>query len=72
MKAPPDGPLPDTGAPRPPGQTSGTVDVAEKKDGAAEKPEGASKEGKQGAAPPPAERAEKSAEPASPAPSPGK
>ena len=32
MKAPPDGPpLPDTGAPRPPGQTSGTVDVAEKK-----------------------------------------
>jgi monofunctional biosynthetic peptidoglycan transglycosylase len=31
MKAPPDGP-PDTGAPRPPGMTSGTVDVAEKKE----------------------------------------
>jgi len=31
MKAPPDGPT-DTGAPRPPGMTSGTVDVAEKKE----------------------------------------
>jgi monofunctional biosynthetic peptidoglycan transglycosylase len=35
MKAPPDEPLPDTGAPRPPGQTSGTVDVADKKESVA-------------------------------------
>jgi monofunctional biosynthetic peptidoglycan transglycosylase len=47
MKAPPDGPPPDSGAPRPPGMTSGTVDVAEKKDGARDKPEGASTEKKQ-------------------------
>jgi monofunctional biosynthetic peptidoglycan transglycosylase len=72
MKAPPDGPLPDTGAPRPPGQTSGTVDVAEKKDGAPEKPEGSSTEGKRGTVQPPAERAEKNTETSSPAPSPGK
>ena len=38
MKAPPDGPPADTGAPRPPGQTSGAVDMAEKKDVAPEKP----------------------------------
>ena len=41
MKAPPDGPPAETGAPRPPGQTSGTVDMAEKKDAAPEKPEAA-------------------------------
>jgi monofunctional biosynthetic peptidoglycan transglycosylase len=40
MKAPPDGPPADTGAPRPPGQTSGTVDMAEKKDAAQETPDG--------------------------------
>jgi len=72
MKAPPDGPLPDTGAPRPPGQTSGTVDVAEKKNGAPEKPEGSSTEGKRGTVQPPAERAEKNTETSSPAPSPSK
>ncbi|OPY06376.1 MAG: Penicillin-binding protein 2D [Syntrophaceae bacterium PtaB.Bin038] len=41
MKAPPDGPPAETGAPRPPGQTSGAVDTAEKKDAAPEKPEAA-------------------------------
>ena len=40
MKAPPDGPPAETGAPRPPGQTSGTVDMAEKKDAAQETPDG--------------------------------
>jgi len=58
MKAPPDGPPLDTGAPRPPGQTSGTVDIADKKDGVAEKPEGASAEEKRTPVSPPAERAE--------------
>ncbi len=72
MKAPPDGPPPDSGAPRPPGMTSGTVDVADKGDGAPEKQEGASTEKKQASVSPPAERAEKSAEPSSPAPSQGK
>ena len=72
MKAPPDGPLPDTGAPRPPGQTSGTVDIAEKKDGVPEKPEGASPEMKQTPSTPPAEQAEKNVEPSPPAPSQGK
>jgi monofunctional biosynthetic peptidoglycan transglycosylase len=71
MKAPPDEPLPDTGAPRPPGQTSGAVDVAEKKDGVPEKPQGASTEKKQTPPPPPAERAEKNAEPSPPATSKG-
>jgi hypothetical protein len=46
MKAPPDGP-PDTGAPKPPGMTSGAVDIAEKKGGAPDKPEGASTDKKQ-------------------------
>ena len=41
MKAPPDGPPAETGAPRPPGQTSGTVDTAGEKDAAPEKPEAA-------------------------------
>ena len=68
----PDGPLPDTGAPRPPGQTSGTVDIAEKKDGVPEKPEGASPEKKQTPSPPPAEQAEKNVDPSPPAPSQGK
>jgi len=63
MKAPPDGP-PDTGAPRPPGMTSGTVDVAIKKDDAPEKKHTPDTH--------PAERVEKKVEPASPAPSQGK
>jgi hypothetical protein len=41
MKAPADSPLPDTGAPRVPGQTSGTVDVADKKDGAPDRQQAA-------------------------------
>jgi monofunctional biosynthetic peptidoglycan transglycosylase len=71
MKAPADEPLPDTGAPRPPGQTSGTVEVADKRDGAPEKTEGASTERKQSPAPPPTERAEEKADPPAPAPSQG-
>jgi hypothetical protein len=62
MKAPPDGP-PDTGAPRPPGMTSGTVDVAEKKESV---PGGqqaaAAPETKESAAPQAAEKAGEKAE----------
>ena len=62
MKAPPDGP-PDTGAPRPPGQTSGTVDIAEKKENA---PDGqqaaAAPETKEAAPPQAAEKAREKAE----------
>jgi monofunctional biosynthetic peptidoglycan transglycosylase len=66
MKAPPDGP-PDTGAPRPPGMTSGAVDVADKRDGAPDKTEGPSTEKKQTPASPPAERAEAKADQPTPA-----
>lgn len=56
MKAPPDGPPAGTGAPRPPGQTSGTVDVAEKQETAVEKPEAARTEREQPSSPPAAEQ----------------
>ena len=61
MKAPPDGPPAETGAPRPPGQTSGTVDMAEKTGAAPEKPGDAPAETRQIPASPPADRVEKSA-----------
>ena len=72
MKAPPDGSPPDTGAPRPPGQTSGTVDIADRKDGVAEKPEGTSAEEKRTPVSPPAERAEAKVDQPPPAPGQGK
>jgi monofunctional biosynthetic peptidoglycan transglycosylase len=50
MKAPPDGP-PDTGAPRPPGMTSGTVDIAEKKESAPGRQQAAAAPETTGAAP---------------------
>jgi len=47
MKTPPDGPPADTGAPRPPGQTSGAVDMAEKKDAAQQTADGTPSDAKQ-------------------------
>ena len=63
MKAPPDGPPPDSGAPRPPGMTSGTVDVAEKKDGVPDRQQTAAAPDKRETTPPQsAEKAREKAE----------
>jgi hypothetical protein len=51
MKAPPDGP-PDTGAPRPPGMTSGAVDIADRKDGAPDRQQAAAAPETKEASPP--------------------
>lgn len=58
MQAPADGPPAETGAPRPPGQTSGTADTALRKDAAPGTREGGAAEESQGPSPPRGERAE--------------
>jgi len=58
MQAPAEGPPADTGAPRPPGQTSGTADTAGQKDAAPGKREGGAAEETQGPSPPRGDRAE--------------
>ncbi len=72
MKAPPDGPPPESGAPRPPGQTSGTVEVAEGKDAAQGKPDGTPSDTKQAPASAPAAREDKGSGQATPPPGQGK
>jgi monofunctional biosynthetic peptidoglycan transglycosylase len=72
MKAPPDGPPQESGAPRPPGQTSGTVEVAEGKDAAKGQTFGTPSETKQAPASALTARDEKGSEQTSPPPGPGK
>ncbi len=63
MTAPPDGPPSDTGAPRPPGMTSGTLDVAEKKESVPDRQQAAAApETKEATPPQAAEKAREKAE----------
>jgi hypothetical protein len=72
MKAPSDGP-PDTGAPRPPGMTSGAVDIAEKKESVPERQQAAAvPETKEASPPQAAEKAREKAEALPPSPKDGR